>query len=749
MPLDVIINGARGGTWVLVERGGSLYAPRDAFEEWRLAIAADAPRVEFKGQEYFALSAVPGFRSKVDLANQSVELTFSPQAFAVVRMSQELAKKPEAGPVLPSAFLNYDLSYQRSSFRSAPTVGDLGALTELGVSTGLGVFTTSSALRNALDDRNAGFTRKWIRLESTFTRDFPGSNLTLRLGDATTKPAMWGRDVYFGGVRLGTNFALTPGFISQPLPTLAGMSAAPSTVELYVNDVLRQVSSVPTGPFTIDNFPVLTGGGEARIVVRDLLGRENVVVQRFFTSPQMLARGLDDWSFEAGKLRLELGNESAEYGAGFASGTWRRGLTDRLTVEGRTELSRRVKNLGFGMVAALPWDVVGRAALVGSHSELLGRGGRWLLGLEHQGVYGGVTLEAQRSSPVFREIGQVDASATRYQYAGSFTYATESFGTVGLGYAEIGRYDGLKATTLSGNYSVRVGERGTLTFTATRVLDGPTGSAYGVTYLLPLDSNRSASVTANRRGDVDDLYASAVQNAGIDGAIGWRALAGMQQDRARAEGGVYYQGLRGNLSADVAYSPEQKTVRLGANGGLVFAARNFFATRRVDESFAVAEVPGYANIGIGVGSNVLARTNSAGIALVPRLLPYMPNSIRINPRELPINAEITSIERTVVPSWRSAIKVDFPVRSGRGALLKIVLDDGEVAPAGAVVNIAGEEEEFYVARRGEAFVTGLMTTTRLRLRWKERQCLFDATLPPEKIDEIPRVGPIACKGVPR
>src|SRR5258706_15581189 len=111
---------------------------------------------------------------------------------------------------------------------------------------------------------------------------------------------MGGREVYFGGGRFGTNFALTPGYVSQPLPALSGLSAAPSTVELYVNDVLRQVSSVPTGPFAIDNLPALTGNGEARLVVRDLLGRETVIVQSFFAASQLLAAGAGDLSAGAG-----------------------------------------------------------------------------------------------------------------------------------------------------------------------------------------------------------------------------------------------------------------------------------------------------------------------------------------------------------------------------------------------------------------------------------------------------------------
>jgi outer membrane usher protein len=131
------------------------------------------------------------------------------------------------------------------------------------------------------------------------------------------------------------------------------------------------------------------------------------------------------------------------------------------------------------------------------------------------------------------------------------------------------------------------------------------------------------------------------------------------------------------------------------------------------------------------------------------MIPYENNSVRIDPRELPINAEIDSIEQVAVPAWRSAVKVTFPVRSGRGALLKIVLDDDEVAPAGATVRIEGDKQEFYVARRGEAFVTGLQPTNHLSLKWKDQQCKFDVTLRAEVADEIARVGPLLCKGVKR
>ena len=264
-PLDVTVNGAKGGTWVFIERNGVLYAPRDAFDEWRLQFKTDVKPIDFKGEPYWPLAAVPGFKAKIDYGTQSATLLFDPQSFTALKLEKEIVKRPVVSAPLPSAFFNYDFNYTGTALRGAPTVNDVGMLTEVGVTGAWGVLTSSQVARHITSGVEDDQQRPFLRLETTLTHDFPESNRTLRIGDATTRSGAWGRNVYFGGVQFGTNFALTPGFISQPIPSLRGLSTAPSTVELYVNDVLRQTSTVPTGPFAIDNFPIVSGSGEARV----------------------------------------------------------------------------------------------------------------------------------------------------------------------------------------------------------------------------------------------------------------------------------------------------------------------------------------------------------------------------------------------------------------------------------------------------------------------------------------------------
>jgi outer membrane usher protein len=751
LPLEAVVNGVKSGTWLFVERDGKFYASRSAFDEWRLPVRSDAQALIVKGESYWPLHVVPGFTVARDLANQSLNINFAPENFPGTLLTNQRVKRPSVSPVLPSVFLNYDLNYSAASQSNASTTKDIGLLSELGVSIGLGVFTSSVVGRNLSNSPNAGTPRQWRRLETTFTKDFPGQNHTLRLGDSTTRAGVLGRNIYFGGIQYGSNYALTPGFWAQPLPVLSGLSAAPSTVDLYVNDVLRQTSNVPTGPFVVDNFPALTGNGQVRMVVRDILGRETVVTQPFFTHDRLLATGLNDWSVEAGRQRRELGQASNHYGSSFASGLWRRGLTDGATLESRGEATAEIRGAGLGLAIALPYQVLGRAAGAISHEQSSGQGHQWLWGLDRQSDRVNMQLEMQGASAKFRQMGlEAQTLPIQRQLAASGSYRfSQNASSVGMSYVEIHRHDAARIATLSANYSMPAGERGTLNFIASRTRADTQAKSLSVNLVVPFEHNRMVTAAVQSNNGRTDAYASASQSLNQEEGVGWRVLAGQQAEQSRAEGGVSYLGRYGQVNGEVSASGGQTALRMGARGAFVAVDGNVFVTRYLDQSFAVAEVAGYGDIGIGLGGKSLSHTNASGVALVPQLSAYQLNSIRLDGTELPMSAEIDSIERSVVPSWRSAVKVKFPVRSGRGALLKIVFDDNEPAPAGAIVGIEGDTQEFYVARRGEAFVTGLLTVNKLMLKWKNQQCPLELTLPVAIKDDIPRSGPLVCKGVAR
>ena len=753
LPLEVFINSSKGGVWTLLERKGVLYAPDEAFEEWRLSHRPSAEGIEFQGQKWYALSAIPGFEARLNFATQSIDLVFSPSAFNDLRLTQEVMPRPPLSPTIPALFVNYDVNYAvnrlRHSVDAGATAKDLGILTELGASGQWGLLTSSHVGRN-LTGQNSSLDASWRRLETTYTRNFLDSNSTLRVGDSITRTGLSGRSVYFGGVQFSKNFSLQPGFVTRPIPTIAGLSAAPSTVELYVNDALRQTSNVPAGPFSINNFPALTGAGEARVVVRDILGRETVITQPFFSNANLLKENLTDYSLEAGAVRKNLGLSNADYDARFVSGLWRQGVSQALTVEANGEASKSLSRAGLGASYGLPWQMLGQTALSASRSDVSGSGMNWLLGVERLGLQHGFSAIAQGASRGFRQLGFDTATPLpRLQMTASYGYISNNFGAFNVGYGSIDNYETGRLNSLSLNYTVRLGARNSLSLNATRLTGASSGASVSAFLIIPLDNRITVTSGATARKGGSDVQVNASKALSAETGWGWRTAAGSRAGDAFAEGGAYYQGDRGLFSAEVSNSQSQQNLRLGMVGGAVLADGQAFASRRVEGSFAIVEVAGYGDVGVGFQGGTLTRTNADGIALLPRLLPFQRNSVRLDPAELPISAELDSIEQETVPGLRSAVKVIFPVRSGRGALIRIEFDDGQPAPAGAEIELVGDSKEFFVARRGEAFVTGLQTSNRLRLKWAGASCTFAVDLPAGSREDITRVGPLRCGGVKR
>ena len=769
LPLEVTINGAPVGSWVFIESNGILYAPDETFSEWRLNRRNNAPAISYRNEEWFSLASVPGYSAKINSNSNTLILDFSPAAFSATRVVSNTPQKIAVTKPETALFFNYDINSSHTKQSQAASSTEAGALMELGLSGPWGVLTSSELARNLTDAPALG-KRKLIRLETTFNKNFPDEKISMRLGDTSTRGGISGRSVYFGGIQIGRNFSLNPNFNTQPLPVISGTSSAPSTVELYVNDVLRQTSNVPTGPFVLDNFPTIGTSGDARVVVRDVLGRETVLTVPFFSSADLLEEGLSDWSAEAGAVRKDFGTQSNEYGEKFAAGMYRLGINKSLTVEANAQLGEDHKVFGLGASVALMSKLLGRMGITASDTDGLGRGHQWLLGLEQVNLKDGFTLRAQGASRNYRTLGDLTTTATtRLQLSASYRKEINKDHAFGVGLAQVKTFGNGNVNTASANYTWRLPNRSSLSVTASRAVannfiatlaGNRNTTRIGLSWSIPLESNINLTANVNHQNGRTEDYVAASKNLSADTGFGWRTLAGCREDgsssggnssnSAFAEGGLYYQGDKILLTGDISAARNSQAIRLGAQGGLVVMDGKFFASRTVNDSFALVHVPGYADVGVGFSGSRLNTTDEEGYALVTRLSAYSTNSIRLNAQELPIGAELDTIEQTVVPPARSGVKVTFPVRAGQAALLKIVLEDGEVAPAGAIIQILGDKQEFYVARRGEAFVTGLQAKNQLELRWNDTKCTMNVDMPQvANKEEIVRLAPMVCKGIKR
>ncbi len=102
------------------------------------------------------------------------------------------------------------------------------------------------------------------------------------------------------------------------------------------------------------------------------------------------------------------------------------------------------------------------------------------------------------------------------------------------------------------------------------------------------------------------------------------------------------------------------------------------------------------------------------------------------------------MEHEAVPYFRSGLTVSFPVRPARGALLRLVLKDGNAPPPGAQAQIDDRPERFVVGLEGEVYFTGLAAANRGRVAWNGRHCVFEVRAP-QNGEPVPHLGTVLCK----
>jgi outer membrane usher protein len=735
--LAVLINQQPQGIVFLLRSDDRLFAGAQDLRRWRLRLPDTAPLTHY-GEDFFALDALAGLLYAFDESSQALTVQAPPSLFDATRLKGTVTNFSAPTPASPGGFLNYDVSANHAQGRTTTS-----GLLELGGFSGWGAGQTRILARD-LDGHASA-----IRLDTTWTRDQPMQLASLRVGDAISGTSSWGGAVRFGGVQWSTNFSTQPGFIAFPLPGVSGEAALPSTVDLYVNSALRMSREVPSGPFSIQDLPVTTGQGDARLVVRDILGREQVITQPFYATPRLLQQGLQDYSYELGFVRRNFGTDSNNYGRPLAVGTHRLGITKHFTGELHGELLGHQQTLGLGGVLMLPAAGVLSGSFAASHSDR-GVGGLLELGFQRQGRYVSFGANTQLASQRFEKLGlEPEALAPRQISQMFVNLATTDYGSFRANYTQQAFRDRTGNKILSAGYSRKVGRQGNLTASVTRLLSGDAKTTFNLSFSLSLGNRTNASINTSAQPGREQAVLQVSRSVPAGSGLGYRLAAGVgDSDRRAAE--VSAQNGIGAYNLAVDQFQGQAAFRGSASGGVAFLGGSAFLSRRITDSFAVVQVPDYSGVGIYADNQLVARTNANGSALLPRLRPYQINTVRIEQADLPLDAQIDAVQLDAVPYFRSGLLLKFPVKRSRGALLTVVLENGEPLPAGALAQIIGDNVEengvFPAGMGGELFLTGLTASNRLRVTWLEQSCEF--MLPfPESTEPLPHLGTYICTGV--
>lgn len=740
--LTIELNGVdvRSATFLLDSLEQGVLVPAAELAAWGLTLSQPINTVLYKDKIYYPLHQFENVQYSIDGASQALILQVGARQLSGSTIDLDKSKSNIPQTDALGAFFNYDVMHETSFGADNAT----SAAFELAGFNRLGLLTTTLLARDQNQNRKGGV----VRLNSTLRYDDPSKLRTLTLGDTYSRSDAWGRSVLYGGIQWGTNFGTRPDFITFPMPDMRGEAVVPSSVEIYANDRRQGQDQLNAGPFSINNIPVMTGTNDLRMVVRDVLGREQVIEQSFYASQQMLRTGLHDYNYEIGSIREDYSLHSNKYGRDFVTASHQLGFNNRFTGGGRLEALKNQQTAGLsGVWLASPRFGTVSTSVAGSTAEI-GDGGLASLGIEHQGQRFNFGANTTVTTERFRQIGLFDNELAPRQILRANIGASIFNGkSVGLNYIEIDRRNEIDSRVVSANYSMGILRGVFFSLYASQELESR-DTFIGLTVSASLGERTSASINHTRN---DDSYSNSVQfqrNLPRGNGFGYNVSTEEGHgEPSRSNARMIARTDYGTYSAEAARFRGDTAYRLNASGGVVLLGGNAFATRRIDDSFSVVKVGDYPNVTVYNENQKVSMTNSNGVALISDLRSFEENRISFEQSDLPLDARLESRNAIIVPGFRRGVLVGFDVASANGALLTVLQANGEPLPAGTTIRDINTGQRFPVARRGEAWVTDLKVNTQFLALWGDNVCRFSASMPANP-GPMPRIGPLLCQETP-
>lgn len=761
--LNVEINGhalQKIGEFVL--RDGDLCARRSELLDLGLRVpqpAADRP------DSLVRLAALPGLTWHLDMATQSLSLVvkdalLQPNILTIGTAMPDAAVESGSGAVL-----EYDVTGTAGGRTFVNGLFEARAFSPSGI-------ISSSFLVNAGGSRRA---QSILRLDTSYSFADVRTSRRYVLGDLVSGSLPWTRPVRLGGAQLNLDFALRPDIINFPLPSVSGSIALPSTVDVLVNGTQVLSREIGPGPFSIPELPVATGAGKISTRVTDALGRQVETTLNFYASAALLAPGLQSFSMQVGAVRRNWGVASSRYGSIAAIANYRRGLSSRLTAEVAAEANRDVMMAGGGVVFNLGGVMMLNAAAAASYGRTGGPGlgerrpgTRLSLGLQHQGVHQPLSLSAS-IAVADRHFGDVaalngDPVARREIQVGAGLMLGR-FGTAGLAYARVDRdrpralvlgptpfdiaapgrdyrYPMQHAQIVTASFSAALGRAA---FYATGFKDlnrgGNSTIQIGVTIPLGMHSSASASGGAGAGRYSGQIQAS--RSTDVIGDVGFQAATSLGND-SHQFGELRYKSRWAAFAVGADRTDKRVSFRLTARGAVSFVQNTLFLTNSIQDSFAVVDTNGLANVHVLAENRPVGVTDHAGRLLVPDLRAFEANHLAVDPADIPPENTLSDTARTVRPQDRSGVVVRFAVQPSRGGLLHLVDQAGADLPLGSTARLAGTGVTVPVGYDGRAYVESLAAHNLLAVTLPDgRRCDVDFayhSLP----HDIPVIGPLQC-----
>ncbi|XXN62714.1 fimbria/pilus outer membrane usher protein [Enterobacter ludwigii] len=741
--LELVVNQGQRGEIVPVERkNGDFWLRRGDLQR------AGIPAEKLQGQQ-IDVNQLSGAKVEYDERRQRLLLTVPPAWLPGQTIGQRQDAPRFPGRASNGALLNYDFYATRTDNAGSR----LSSWNELRFFGPAGQFSTNGVYVQQLEGGVSGQQEGYIRYDTWFSNENENAVISWRAGDLVTDALSWSNSVRLGGVQIGRDFSVRPDLVTYPLPAFSGQAAVPSSVDLFINGYRSTQAEVQPGPWSLTNVPFVNGAGDAVITTTDAVGRQITTTLPFYVSSSLLKQGLSDYSFSAGAIRENYGIQNFDYGAAAASGSYRYGLTDWLTLESHAEGSDSVAMGGAGGLLKLGSFGVVNSAL--AQSQMDGNPGtQYSWGYQYNNSWFSLGTQHIIRSVDFGNLALVgsrgDSANTSYSLARRSAQYTASvslsdYGSLGLAYFDIAGGNGDRTRLLNLSWSKNLWGNSSLYVSASR--DQAQGNWSGaISLIIPFGEQSSASVSTERDQQGNNsqrLYVSRAMptDGGFSYDAAWANQGSDSGDYRQAS--LRYRNNKIDTSAGFYGDNDNTTQWADFTGSLVLMDNRVFAANDINDAFVVVKTD-YPDVTVRYENQTMGRTDNQGYLLVPSISSYYGAKYDIDTLDLPADRTAPKVEQRFAVKRKSGYLLNFPVERLRAASVVLHDSNGQPIPISSQILRPNQATE-YVGWDGIVWMEDLTANNPIHVVTPDgRSCDTQLDIAHGQPKALETYGPLTC-----
>ncbi len=593
----------------------------------------------------------------------------------------------------------------------------------------------------------------------------------LTLGDSYTNGDVFD-GINFRGAQLASDDNMLPDSQKGFAPVIHGIARGTAQVSVKQNGYEIYQSTVPPGPFTINDLYSAGNGGDLQVTIKEADGSSQVFTVPYSSVPVLQRESHTRYAVTAGEYRS--GNDRQDKPKFFQS-TVMRGLPAGWTLYGGTQLADRYRTL--------PDDSEHQGQSVrflynksltdtGTNIQLVGyrysTRGYFSFADTTYNRMSGYNVETQdgvvQMKPKFTDYynlaynkrGKIQLSVTQQLGRTATLYLSGSHQTYwGTSSADQQLQAGLNAAVDDINW--------TLSYSLTK-----NAWQQGRDQMLALNISipfshwmRSDSTSAWRNGNAsysmsNDLNGRTTSLAGLYGTLLEDNNLSYSMQTGYAGGGdgnsggtgyaaLNYRGGYGNANVGYSRSDGIKQLYYGLSGGVLAHADGITLSQPMNDTVVLIKAPGAD--GVKVENQTGVRTDWRGYAVLPYATEYRENRVALDTNTLANNVDLDDAVVSIVPTHGAIARAEFKASVGM-KLLMTLTHNGKPVPFGAIAAAVDSQTSSIVADNGQVYLSGMPLAGKVRAKWGEgpnASCEASYILPPESQNKALSQLSAACR----